>query len=65
MASFDSRYARVTQVRRGRPESSCSKQMSENEAEVELATNEPPREYPYFVHVECREGLWYARYDHN
>jgi hypothetical protein len=28
--------------------------MGENEVEVELATNEPPIEYPYFVHIERR-----------
>ncbi len=65
MANFDPRYARVTRVRHGRPEPSCSREMGENEVEVELATNEPPREYAYFIHVESRVGLWYIRYNHN
>jgi hypothetical protein len=39
--------------------------MGENEVEVELATNEPPIEYPYFVHVERRGERWYVMQDHN
>jgi hypothetical protein len=31
----------------------------QHRAVVELATNEPPRKYPYFVHVQCRAGRWH------
>lgn len=33
--------------------------------EVELAMNEPPSEYEYFVHVEFRDGAWFEGTSHN
>ena len=33
----------------------------QNEAEVELATNEPPNECPYFVHLERVGDFWEER----
>jgi hypothetical protein len=49
---------------RSRPEGcaqviDCTVDIGENGVEVELATNEPPHEYPYFVHVERRHNLWF------
>lgn len=55
LAGFDPRYARVVAVRFE----------DEDHAEVELATNEPPFEYPYFVHVERVGGSWYEAISHN
>jgi len=39
--------------------------LRENEAEVELATNEPPYDYTYFVHVERVGDFWEERQSHN
>jgi len=39
--------------------------LGQNEAEVELATDEPPYEYPYFVHVERVGDLREERISHN
>jgi hypothetical protein len=52
LAGFDRRYARVIRVRSEKPRPGCLKPLRSNEVEVELATNEPPYEYAYFVHVE-------------
>jgi hypothetical protein len=39
--------------------------LRQKEAEVELATNVPPYEYSYFVHVERVGGFWEERVGHN
>jgi hypothetical protein len=65
LAGFDPRYARVVHVRVDRPTPTCLMPLRENEAEVELATNEPPYEYPYFVHVERVGDFWEERQSHN
>jgi hypothetical protein len=49
----------------GRVRSSVRTRHSNASRQVELATNEPPIEYPYFVHVERRGERWYAMQDHN
>lgn len=59
------RYARVVRVRLDRSTPTCLMPLRENEAEVELATNEPPYEYPYFVHVERVGDFWEERQSHN
>ena len=56
LAGFDPRYAKVikvTYLRSGRF------------AEVELATNEEPFVYPYWVMCERVEGGWINRADSN
>ena len=65
LAGFDPRYARVVQVRFDRSTPTCLMPLPQNEAEVELATNEPPYEYPYFVHVERVGDFWEERVSHN
>lgn len=65
LGGFDPRYARVVRTRQGTPAPHCLLEMGGNEVEVELATNEPPIEYPYFVHVERRGERWYAMQGHN
>jgi hypothetical protein len=55
LAGFDSRFARIVRVR----------SQDVDHVEVELATNEPPREYPYFVHVERIGELWHEATSHN
>jgi hypothetical protein len=39
--------------------------LRQNEAEVELMTNGPPYEYPYFVHVERVGDFWEETQSHN
>src|SRR5207247_8109240 len=65
LAGFDRRYARVVRVRRDQPEPGCGKPLELNEVEVELATNEPPYEYAYFVHVERVGAYWVEGSSHN
>jgi hypothetical protein len=65
LAGFDPRYARVVQVRFDRPTPTCLMPLGQNEAEVELATNEPPYEYRYFVHVERVGDFWEEKVSNN
>jgi hypothetical protein len=66
LAGFDPRYARVVRVRFDQPTPTCLMPLGQNEAEVELATNEPPWES---THTSCtfeRVGdLWEERQSHN
>jgi len=39
--------------------------LGEGHADGELATNEPPTEYQYFVHVHREGDLWYEEGSHN
>jgi hypothetical protein len=48
LAGFDPRYARVVRVTFNSPD----------EAVVELATNEEPYLYPYFVYCYRMQGRW-------
>jgi hypothetical protein len=56
LSDFDPRYAKVVVVREA---------ASPDDLEVELATNEPPRLYPYFVRVHREDGLWRVQSDGN
>jgi hypothetical protein len=64
LAGFDPRYARVVRTRDA-TEATCGSTLSENEVEVELATNDAPYEYPYFVHVERIGERWREAVSHN
>ena len=55
VAGFDPRFARVVEV----------SYKDETHAVVELSTNEPPVEYPYFVRVERVRGRWVEIASHN
>ena len=60
MQGWDRRYARVVAVRE------LKRDYLEGEwVEVELATNEEPRAYPYFVNVQRRDGRWFEGLSHN
>ena len=65
LAGFPDSFARVVRVRTGARVSECTVNVSEDEVEVELATNEPPYEYTYFVHVERHHGRWVESVSHN
>ena len=65
MSGFEPRYARVVLVRFDRPAPHCFTPLAENEAEVELATSDPPYEYAYFVHVKRIDDLWEEGVSHN
>jgi hypothetical protein len=43
----------------------CIVDRSGDEGEVELMTNEPPFEYPHFVHVGREGGRWFEGIGHN
>jgi hypothetical protein len=62
LAGFPRGQARVVNVW---TTPTCSVSLGEDEVEVELATNEPPHEYPYFVHVDRRGNLWFEGNSHN
>jgi len=65
LAGSNPRFARVVRVRFDRSTPTCLMPLRENEAEIELAMNEPPYEYPYFVHVERVADFWEERQSHN
>jgi hypothetical protein len=64
LSGFDPRFARVVRVVRSQDWSEALVK-DDDHMVVELATNEPPREYPYFVFVERRQGLWFEGMSHN
>jgi hypothetical protein len=63
LGGFDPRFARVVAARWG--DWDCTAEPDGVEVEIELATNEPPSEYEYFVHVQRRGKLWYEGQSHN
>jgi hypothetical protein len=63
LAGFPRGQARVVRVRTDLPD--CSMKLGTDEVEVELVTNEPPHEYPYFVHVERHHDQWFEAVSHN
>lgn len=63
LASF--KFARVVRVRESDWDCTRAPDAGEVEVEVELATNEPPMEYEYFVHVHREGDLWFQRLGHN
>jgi hypothetical protein len=65
LAGFPRGSARVVRVRTEAQVSECTISLGKDEVEVELATNEPPHEYPYFVHVDRRNGRWFEGNSHN
>jgi hypothetical protein len=65
LAGFPAGQARVVRTRTGAHGADCSLILGEDEVEVELATNEPPYEYTYFVHVERRHERWFEGVSHN
>ncbi len=65
LAGFPAGLARIVCVRREAQSSGCTAMLGKDEVEVELATNEPPREYTYFVHVERRRERWFEGVSHN
>ena len=71
LAGFDARYARVRNVYSGWPciddanEDVPDYPEFEDRFEVQLLTNEPPREYLYYVHVVREKGRWFEASSHN
>ena len=65
LAGFPHGQARVVQIRTGSQGPDCTINLGNDEVEVELATNEPPHEYPYFVHIERRHDRWFEGISHN
>ena len=63
LAGFPRGQARVVRVRTSFP--ACCMTLGTDEVEVELMTNEPPHEYPYFVHVERHHNQWIEAVSHN
>ena len=61
LAGFES--ARVVRVRE--TDWNCIRESDGREVEIELAMNEPPTEYQYFVHVYPVGDRWYERLSHN
>ncbi len=57
-------FARVVRVR-SPGDWDCTGESEDGEVEVELATNEPPMEYQYFVHVHRKGDLWFGGSSHN
>jgi len=63
LGGFDRRFAKVITVRTS--EGDCGIELNDDHVEIELATNEAPSEYTYFVHVERRDGSWFESNSHN
>ena len=64
ISGFDARYARVVGMVHG----TCVNDFDPEDVdhyEVELATNEAPSEYTYFVHVYREGDLWFEASSHN
>jgi hypothetical protein len=65
LAGFPPGLARVVRIRTATQSSECAVALGDDEVEVELATNEPPYEYAYFVHVALHDERWFEGNSHN
>ena len=66
LEGWDLRYAKVVRVLPGSAEDARMYEVDPSDyCVVELATNEEPRLYPYFIHCGRFDGKWVALSSHN